>query len=222
MAKTTSQDGNPADPNTGRDYLVRYSTSPYQNGTLVLRFASDPSRKQLIDAVANYGISPSEVTDISAQIVPTLAMRQATRHPAPRSDTHRYTPPTPPPSPWSPTTGARPARSRAHSTGTAKANVEKPAAKSKFRWGRVLGALIFVFAVFSFLNEDAHNYGEVVGSTSPPGEVSDRLSFCVESIETHSGSADSPFSLLISNVPTEFPVSPPNAAFLWGCVAADQ
>ncbi|MGP6173144.1 hypothetical protein [Corynebacterium sp. A21] len=221
MAKTTSQDGNPADPKTGRDYLVRYSTSPYQNGTLVLRFASDPSRKQLIDAVANYGVSPHSITDISAQIVPTLAMRQASRHPAPQSNSHRYSQPAPPPSQWVPTTGARPARSSARSTSTAKASIEEPLVKKRFRWGRVLSILIMLFLVFSFINEDARHNGGDVGSISPSSEGAERLSYCVDSLETHRGDSDSPLNLLISNAPTEFPVSPPNAAFLWGCLLAE-
>lgn len=193
----------------GRDYVVSYATSPYQNGTLVLRFATEPGRTDLIDAVTGYGVPEREISEISARPVPSLAERQASREDSSSRASGGVVEPaarrTAPPRTGSPSphTGSPGAGSRG-GTGTGRAI------------GGVLGLIVVVFLGLSVLNLGAFSEGRTMGGHYPDtGE--DRLGYCTRMIETLAPADQGLFGQLFSDSPTAFPVTPPNAAYLVGC-----
>ena len=48
--------------NAGRDYIVEYRTTQFQQGSLVLRFDEDPSDMQLRDALIRQDYPPAPST----------------------------------------------------------------------------------------------------------------------------------------------------------------
>lgn len=200
----------------GRDHIVRYATSEYQNGTLVLRFTSPPGRRELLDAVANYGIVPASVRDISAEPVPSLADRQSQSLRGAAS--------------WLPDRSTQNSSRRGASPGFGGPPQGDPAqyettvspTKSQTRGliGKILGTLAIVFLVLSVLNVSAAQHGWEVAQYPFPGDMN-RLEFCTSTIDAMGSQGEGGIGLLFSDWPTDFPVTPPNAAFLAGCLVSN-
>lgn len=53
--------------NAGRDYIVEYRTTQFQQGSLVLRFDEDPSPATLRAALIRHGVPGSALTEMSAR-----------------------------------------------------------------------------------------------------------------------------------------------------------
>lgn len=53
--------------NAGRDYIVEYRTTQFQQGSLVLRFDEDPSPAVLRAALIRHGVSGKSLTEVSAR-----------------------------------------------------------------------------------------------------------------------------------------------------------
>lgn len=246
----------PTGEQAGREYIVRYSTSPYQNGTLVLRFPADPGRRELVAAVAGYGIDPGQLVDISAAPFPTLADRRMQR-PSATASAGRAAPPGRGPSrPYSPTApvshrpdpggspvphrgiGPRPGEQRvsrasqvnrpggqraASAPGTSQQEsgiTTRPAGRGGFlRTALVL--LVLGFAALTFFNFEVREFGTSVGRGYVDVGQS-RWEYCQQAIEVTALSEAPVSEQFISAYPTEFPITPPNASFLLGCMFADN
>ncbi|NLF89779.1 MAG: hypothetical protein GX570_00290 [Corynebacterium marinum] len=52
----SAQPGSSGGPS--RDYIVEYRAGQFQNGSLVLRFDTEPSEKQLREALIAHGLPP--------------------------------------------------------------------------------------------------------------------------------------------------------------------
>lgn len=183
----------------GQDYVVRYATSPYQNGTLVLRFTAPPGRKELLAAIADYGVTPNSVSEISARPVPSLAARQDRRQQSPG---------------YIGSPGLNPAQ---YQTTTSR---EKPKGKDSFSGGRILIVLLALFLGLVAINAPAASTGREIGSYHS-GVADNRWEYCTDAIVTGSTPGQGLMGQLISDQPTDFPATPPNAAFLAGCLTAN-
>lgn len=200
MAKTPPGDRNQADPHSGTDYLVHYSFSPYQNGSLVLRFPQPPGRNQLLEAVATYGVVPSQVAEISATPVPALGTRQAGRHQSVASAAWQAPPARLPEQPAPP-----------------RHQKETPTAKRGRLVPVLLAILLAAFLGAAAANSDSLRWGKVMGY-STTAEGTERFSHCLTQMQDQARPLDSLTDLFLSPYPTDFPITPPNAAFLWGCM----
>lgn len=186
----------------GRDYVVRYATSAYQNGTMVLRFPTPPGRRDLIDAIADYGVAPASIEEIDASPVPALTDRSAPRA-APQRPPVQRSPGRSTPETSSP---RGPGASPTISSGNSGKGV-----------GRLLGIVIGVFLVLSLLNVGAFDHGRWTGSYY---SGDDRAGYCTDSIGLLAPAEQGFFQQLVSDDPTSFPVTPPNTAYLLGCLSA--
>lgn len=202
----------------GQDYIVRYATSEYQNGTLVLRFTGPPGRKELLDAVADYGIRPASVRDISAEVVPSLAARQSQ---SPRGaaswlpDRHADS---------SPRRGASPGFGGPPQGDPAQYETTVSPTRSKSRagslGGKILGTIAVGFLLLSVLNVAAAQRGWDAAQYQFSDEIN-RLEHCTNTIDAMGSYGEGGIGLLFSDWPTDFPVTPPNAAFLAGCLVSN-
>lgn len=200
----------------GQDYIVRYATSEYQNGTLVLRFTTPPGRKELLDAVADYGIRPASVRDISAELVPSLAARQNQPSRGAAS--------------WLPDRNAGGSPRRGASPGFGgppqgdPAQYETTVSPTRSRTGsfagRILGTVAVAFLLLSVLNVAAAQRGWEAAQYPFPDNMN-RLEHCTSTIDAMGSYGEGGIGLLFSDWPTDFPVTPPNAAFLAGCLVSN-
>lgn len=93
----------------GREYVIRYSLSPYQHGSMVGRFAGEPSKADVRSFLAGYSIDAAKLSDVSVTPVPDFRHRRpAGGAPAPQ----RWAPQAPQPAraAGSPAAGAQPPR----------------------------------------------------------------------------------------------------------------
>ena len=91
----------------GREYVIRYSLSPYQRGSMVGRFAGEPSKADVRSFLAGYSIDAAKLSDVSVTPVPDFRHRRpAGGAPAPQ----RRAPQAPRPAraAGSPAAGAKP------------------------------------------------------------------------------------------------------------------
>ncbi|WP_448854618.1 hypothetical protein [Corynebacterium frankenforstense] len=90
----------------GREYVIRYSLSPYQHGSMVGRFAGEPSKADVRSFLAGYSIDAAKLSDVSVTPVPDFRHRRPVGGaPAPQ----RRAPQAPRPA-GSPAAGAQPPR----------------------------------------------------------------------------------------------------------------
>ena len=60
----------------GREYVIRYSLSPYQHGSMVGRFAGEPSKADVRSFLAGYSIDAAKLSDVSVTPVPDFRHRR--------------------------------------------------------------------------------------------------------------------------------------------------
>ena len=181
----------------GRDYIVEYRAGQFQNGSLVLRFGSDPSEKQLRDALVAHGL-------------PARALEEVRARPM-HSATPRRTPPAAQrfPAPVSPAPSAPAGNTPAHGK------------KGSGRGGGMLLVLVLVaFGVIASLAEGSITAGKAAGA----GHTTETMVVgCWEELgdaraltDPDSGAVDGMFA----KEPTAFAVTPANAAFYFSCLGA--
>lgn len=181
----------------GTDYHVSYTLSDYQRGSMVLRFTSPPNARDLHTQLENYGISASQVKEVSAVPVPALRRQQAdgSTQPAP--------PPTPP--------------SMARQVNRSPA----PAAKKKRGCvGPVLTVLLIGYLITAVQADGSFLDGRL---STAGGGFGERVSACTDSLTVHAqtldeiwGGSPGPFTDRVST----FTLHPANAAYLAGCIFA--
>lgn len=71
--------------NAGRDYIVEYRTTQFQQGSLVLRFDDDPSPATLRAALIRHGIPGKTLTEMSARPLDGRGARQTYEASAPQT-----------------------------------------------------------------------------------------------------------------------------------------
>lgn len=69
--------------NVGRDYIVEYTVGQFQHGSLVLRFADDPSDAQIRTALVDHGLKAASLQEVSARPLGTARAPQPVAAPAP-------------------------------------------------------------------------------------------------------------------------------------------
>ena len=181
----------------GRDYIVEYRAGQFQNGSLVLRFGSDPSEKQLRDALVAHGLPARALEEVRARPMYPAAPRRtppaAQRFSAPAS-----------PAPSAPA-GNTPTRGK----------------KGSGRGGGMLLVLVLVaFGVIASMAEGAITAGEAAGA----GRTSETMVIgCWEDLGDARDLADPEAGLiggLFAQAPTSFVVSPANTAFYFTCLGS--
>lgn len=60
----------------GREYVIRYSLNAYQHGSMVGRFAGEPSQADVRSFLAGYSIDAAKLSDVSVTAVPDFRHRR--------------------------------------------------------------------------------------------------------------------------------------------------
>lgn len=178
---------------SGTDYRVSYTLNQYQRGSMVLRFAQPPGRRELLQELEKYGISSGSVKNLSAAQVPSARMSdQMVRGEVLNFDNEQI-----PPVPLS--------------TSPLPATPKKP----RGCFGPLLSLAVVVFIATSLTNGQSFERGRIVNSlTSSQSDVGERVQACVDALNTSATDSTGFFADRVST----FPLHPANAAFLAGCI----
>lgn len=210
--------------NTGREYIVEYRAGQFQNGSLVLRFAHDPSERELRDALVAYGLPGRALEQVRARPVPPVRINTPRPRPGGRDSRTRA--------------GARPGNTPqlrgTHDPSTGRETWVSSAAgtspttsptvgtgpeqkRSGGCLGPLLALVVMAFLVVGLFSQPAIDVGGQVGSLVP--EDTNPTTVCIDSLEFLGDPDEGLLSQLFSTSPTDFPVTPANAAFLVSCMA---
>lgn len=175
-----------------RDYIVEYRAGQFQNGSLVLRFDSDPSEKQLRDALIAHGLPARALEEVRARPMHSTRMR-----PVVHSTPHTQQAVLPEP--------VKPRRKKA--SGCSGGQL-------------LLGLGVAAFGVLTAFAGEAQQAGEAAGAahTSETMVVGcwDELGVARSLADRDAGLLDG----LVARSPTAFVASPANTAFYVSCLGS--
>lgn len=180
-----------------RDYIVEYRAGQFQNGSLVLRFDSAPSEKQLRDALLAYGLPSHALEEVRARPMSSIQPRTRTQ-PAQRFET---------PAPATTTVSPGGTRRRKKASGCSGGQL-------------FMGLAIAAFGVLAAFAEDAQRAGESAGTIQTTETM---IVGCWENLGIASSFADPDVGLLgglFSQEPTSFIFTPANTAFYFSCLGS--
>lgn len=188
----------------GQDYIVEYRAGQFQNGSLVLRFRQQPSEREIRQALVDFGLPAGALEEVRARPMSGIRIwSEATRASARGS-------------------GSRDGRSAAAvGAGSAARSTPQTTVQGEEKKGGCTASIMVIvliyFVVVGLFAQPAISYGEGMGAFLP--ESANPAVECFRSIEGFTyGQDEGLLEQLFSTEPTEFPVTPANAAYYLSCL----